>query len=346
MSDNWKKFLTQQGAVYDDDGVRHFGNPAAELRAAQDGNVLVDLSHLALVRVSGPDAKAFLDAQLTNDLDSVDSNRSRIAAWCSAKGRVLVVVRVLRQADSYLLQFPAPLRDDVIKRMRMYVLRSKVKLENVSDDFVRMGIAGPDAASLIGDITGIALEDKDAYLTTATFTVMRLPGIVPRFEFLASPMEARAIWEGLRQRAVPAGSGVWTWHDVMAGIPTVFPQTSDAFVPQTINLDLIDGISFNKGCYPGQEIVARVHYRGRLKERMFRARVDAAEMPHPGEPIYAPDLPGQATGNVVTAGPSLGGGFDLLAVIHLSSARTGALHLKQPDGPPLKIQSLPYQIPA
>ncbi|MBI3898597.1 MAG: folate-binding protein YgfZ [Gammaproteobacteria bacterium] len=344
MSESWIQFLREHGAIFDDGGVRDFGDADHERRAAIDSNVLVDLSHLSLIRVSGPDAKNFLNAQLTNDVALVDAGRSQLAGWCSPKGRLLVLLRVFQIADDYLLQFPSTLRDDIIKRLRIYVLRAKVKIENADQSFVRIGVAGADAVTVVKNATGVVADDIDSSVASETFVVLRLPGIQPRLEIICSPAEAPSLWAKLKAGAVPAGRGAWAWHDVMAGIPTVVPETNEAFVPQTVNLELIGGVSFTKGCYPGQEIVARVHYRGRLKERMFRAHVAVADAPRPGDPIYAPDLPGQAAGTVVSAQPGGNGGYDLLAVIQLSSVQTGELHLRQADGPRLELRALPYSV--
>lgn len=342
MSDGWKEFLLEQGAVCGERGVRDFGNPAAERRAARGGNVLVDLSHFAFIRAHGPDAAAFLNGQLTNDIGAVDATRSQLSAWCSPKGRMLVVFRVLRHGDGYLLQLPAALREDIARRLRMYVLRAKVTLESADDAFVRFGIAGPEAASLLQAASVTAPADNDRVASSGRFTVLRLPGAHPRFEILAPPADAPGLWSELNRSAVPAGADAWTWHDIAAGIPMVLPETSDAFVPQMANLELVGGVSFSKGCYTGQEIVARLHYRGRLKQRMYRAHAVTERTPAPGERIYAPASPDQATGTVVVAAPSAAGSQDLLAVIHCDSAANGELRLGAPDGPPLRIEPLPY----
>ena len=129
-------------------------------------------------------------------------------------------------------------------------------------------------------------------------------------------------------------------------IPAILPGTVEEFVPQMANLELIGGVSFTKGCYPGQEIVARMHYLGRLKQRMFRAHVESALPPRPGTPVFAPDLPGQSTGSVLDAQPAPEGGYDLLVVAHLSSRETGELHLQASDGPRLMPENLPYPLTA
>jgi tRNA-modifying protein YgfZ len=349
MNTEWKEFLRQQGARDDGVAIGDFGNPTAERHALDGGNVLVDLSHFALIRAAGADTKTFLNGQLTNDVGLLDDGDERhevqLSAWCSPKGRMLALFHIWRDRDGYLLQLPALLRDDAAKRLRMYVLRAKVTLKNADDQFVRIGLAGPNATSLLNTTVGATPSEINTVATSGEFTVLRLPGIAPRFEVLAAPGVAAGFWTEMKRAAMPVGAAAWTWHDVMAGIPVVLPATSDAFVPQMANLDLVGGVNFSKGCYTGQEIVARIHYRGRLKQRMYRARVHTTEAPLPGDSIYAPDMPAQSTGTVVISAAAPTEGFDLLAVIHCDSVDKGELRLGRADGARLEFGNLPYSFP-
>jgi tRNA-modifying protein YgfZ len=219
-------------------------------------------------------------------------------------------------------------------------------LANADDALVRFGIVGPGAAQMLHDALGTAPDDINGVGTSDGILCIRVHGVQPRFELVASTDRAPRLWNDLKHTAHPAGAAAWDWHDIMAGIPSVQPATSDAFVPQMANLDLINGISFDKGCYTGQEIVARLHYRGRLKQRMYRARVPTANTPMPGDRIFAPDMPGQSTGTVVIAAASPDDGYDLLAVIHCDSVAAGELRLHDVGGPRLTIEPLPYSVPA
>ena len=345
MTNTWTTFLRTQGAVFTDGQVSGFGQPAADRRVAHAGDVLVDLTHLAFIRVGGADRTIFLNGQLTNDIQSLDAGHSQLSAWCSSKGRMLALFRVLAADQAYLLQLPALLRDDVIKRLRVFVMRAKVQIEAADDTLVRFGLAGPHAAALLNQAIGPIPNNVNEVSVSAGLTVVRLHGATPRFEIIGAPDDASRLWSALNSTATPASAATWDWLDIVAGIPTVLPPTSDAFVPQMANLDLIDGINFNKGCYTGQEIVARVHYRGRIKQRMYRARVRGTETPLPGDTIFAAERPEQSTGTVVIASASPDDGHDLLAVIHSASVARGDLHLHRPDGPPLTIEPLPYSLP-
>lgn len=344
MNQVWQSFLQDEGGVFADGRLMHFGHPGQERTAAANDTVLVDLSHLALVRARGADVVPFLQGQLSNDIRLVDEQRSQLTSYSSPKGRMLAIMRVFRQGEDYFLQLPETLRDGIVKRLRMYIMRSKVTLDN-ADDLVALGISGPQAAPLIQQATGSVPAPPDGCVYRGALSTLQLPGFVPRFEVVTTVGEAMRIWRDCSSRAQRCAPPVWSWLDIMAGLPTVLPETSEAFVPQMANLELIGGVNFKKGCYPGQEIVARMQYLGRLKQRMVRAHVEADQQPMPGMDIHAPYFGGQSAGTVVDAQPSPRGGYDLLAVIQIGCVRTGELYLINCQGPRLTIESLPYAIP-
>ncbi len=344
MNQAWQTFLQAQGAVVEGGRVRHFGDPAAERKATAEGTVLVELSTLSLIRARGADAQAFLNGQLSNDVRRVDETQSQLAAWCNPKGRALALVRVFRRGEDYCLQLPGTLRESVLKRLQMFVLRSKVVLDDAGDELVSFGMAGPRAETLLRDVVGELPGETNGSVTRNDVTILHVSATPARFLVIAPASTAAEIWRRLRNSARPVASDRWTWLDIVAGVPQIYSETSEAFVPQMLNLELLSGVDFKKGCYPGQEIVARLHYRGGLKQRMVRAHVDTAAAP--GMPVYAPDLPGQATGAVVSAAPAPGGGYDLLAVMHLSSIASDSVRLgDERNGALLQSLPLPYPLP-
>ncbi|MCR4301074.1 MAG: folate-binding protein YgfZ [Sulfuricaulis sp.] len=344
VNESWKSFLQQQGAVLDNDRVQHFANPEEERRAAAQGNVLADLSDLSLIRARGADTQSFLNGQLSNDLRLLDATHSQLAAWCSPKGRMLAIFRLFRRGDDTLLQLPASLLESTLKRLKMFVLRAKVTLDHADNELVSFGISGPEAEKLLHDAAGFAPTIIEGCETRNHITAIKLAGPQPRFEIIAPPDMAKKSWDALKNKATPVGPPVWQWLDIMAGIPSVVPETSEAFVPQMANLEIVGGVNFKKGCYPGQEIVARMQYLGRLKQRMYRAHFDGNAYPRPGDAIFAPDFPGQSAGTVVAAQLSPDNGFDLLAVIQISSAEAGELHLGSENGLAVSLASLPYSV--
>lgn len=344
MTPDWQSFLASEGAVFAADRVEHFGQPETERRAAANGNVLVDLSALALIRARGADALAFLNAQLSNDLRALDAQHSQLAAWCNAKGRMLALFRVWRRGEDYLLLLPAERRDAVLNRLRLFVLRSKVVLDSADGELARLGVSGPDAPRLVHEAVGFLAEGPNASRTQGDVSVLSLPGPAPRFLLVAPYATAVSLWKTLKVGALPAGFEVWTWLDIQAGLPQIYTATSEAFVPQMANLDLLGGVSFTKGCYPGQEIISRLHHRGGLKQRLYRAHVQTGAVPVPGIPVYATTGPGgseQNVGSVVCAAPAPQGGWDMLLVVNIAEAESSTLHLGTEDRPRLDLPLTP-----
>lgn len=344
INPQWRSLLERYGAVFAAHRLLHFGNPIQEIQTAANSDVLVDLSHLSILRARGDDTQSFLQGQTSNDIRLVSETRSQLSAYCNPKGRMLAIFRIFKFGDDYCLQLPGELAEATLKRLRMFVMRAKVKLDLIDTELLRIGLSGPKAQQIIAQVAGAAPVAPDDCLATQGIVILRLPGPHARFELIATPERMLTLWPSLGEHAQPAGPAVWSWLDIQAGIPTVLPGTTEEFVPQMANLELVGGVSFTKGCYPGQEIVARMHYLGRLKQRMFRAHVASVEQPVPGAPVFAPDLPGQSTGSVVDAQVSPQGGYDLLAVVHLSSLEAGALRLATPDGPQLILDALPYSL--
>jgi folate-binding protein YgfZ len=308
-----------------------------DLLAARDGTIVADLSHNALIEVTGDDATAFLHAQFTNDVQALGPDAAQWNGWCSAKGRLLATFLLVRRPNGYLLMLPAEIAAAVAKRLGMFVLRSKVKIRDATGEFARLGLAGREAASLVARHWGRTPEamrsiDKDGALVVALDPA--------RFVVLAAGATAASLADEIAASATRAAPDAWEWTSIQSGIPTIVAATQDAFVPQMANFELVGGVSFKKGCYPGQEIVARTQYRGILKKRMALAHA-AGDAPAPGQRVYSKAFGDQAAGEVVSAAPSPEGGNDLLVVAQLESLRSGDLRLESPDGPPLQVRSFP-----
>ena len=344
MTGNWQSVIKNSGGNTDDAGVIRFGPADSEIKSAAGEIIVTDLSHLCLVRVSGDDAGSFLQSQLSNDINQVVPDHSQISAYCTPKGRMLAIFRIFHNDGGYLLQFPVSLRESVINRLQMYVIRAKVSFAEETDR-VAIGLSGPGADALLGNQLLPRPTEVDGCALQEGTLIVRLPGPHPRYQLIGDTTKMGQTWETLSKQATPTGEAAWSWLDIMAGLPTVTPATSEAFVPQMANLELLSAINFKKGCYPGQEIVARMQYLGKLKQRMVRLSVVSDHLPEPGEAIHAPNFPNQSAGTVVSAQPAPGGqGYDLLAVVQISSVENGELHLGDPEGPELTIESLPYSL--
>lgn len=341
MIDSWNQFLQTQGAVVDQAAVLHYGDAAAERAAAVNGTIMADLSQLGVIACRGDEAAAFLQGQLTNDVRGLPPDGAQWNGYCSPKGRLLANFLLWRRGEDYCLQLSGDILPSVLKRLSMFIMRAKVQARDASDEDVRLAVAGPQAGAAVSAATGAL---PDAVMGTAAFAgghVVRIGD--DRFVLSIAPAQAAATWQALREFVTPVGAPVWDWLRLNAGIPMIVAATQEQFVPQMVNLELIGGVNFQKGCYPGQEIVARSQYLGKLKRRMFLAHVDAAAAP--GDSLYSADIEGQATGAIVNAAPAPEGGFDVLAVAQIDSARTRTLHLKAVDGAALSLKPLPYALP-
>ena len=340
MNPAWQSLLTENGARIANDDVTDFGSPDAELLAARDGTVVVPLTHFGLIRASGEDAAEFLHNLTSNDIKKLAPESAQYSSLNTPKGRMLASFLVWRESGDYLLQLSRDIQPAIQKKLSMYVLRSKVKLSDAGETLAAVGVAGPQAGALV--------QALGATLPEATMGVRSFPGGMvirlgeARFLLALHSDAAAAAWMALAAGARPAGTPVWRWLDIRAGIPRISQPTQEQFVPQMTNLDLVGGVSFTKGCYPGQEIVARTRYLGKIKRRMFLAHTEAA--PAVGAHVYAPETGEQACGMVVDAVPSPAGGVDVLAVIQISCAEAGEVRVDTPVGPLLSLQALPYAL--
>ncbi len=348
MIKEWIDFLQESGGWVVNDRVERFGHAQSELRAVlNNGDTCCDLSHRGLIAVQGPDADQFLQGQLTCDVQQATFDQSVLGAFCSPKGRALACFRLFRRKDALYLEFPQELMEPTLARLRKYVLRAKVVLEDASDRLVRFGVAGPHAAELLNGLCGGTPEAVNSVMRPtgdwSDITIIRLPATTPRFE-LHGPMPVmQTLWKALDSNVASAGAEPWRLLDILAGIPTIYPETVEAFVPQMINLDALNGISFQKGCYTGQEVVARMHYLGKLKRRMYLARVDCKNPPQPGDALYSPQAgASQSAGRLVDAAKYPDGGYAVLAAALIECAERGVLQMGDASGSALELAPLPY----
>ena len=299
------------------------------------------LSSNALLAITGDDAAKFLQGQLTNDVEALELGQAQWNGWCSPKGRLLATFLLLRRPEGFIAMLPAEIAPAIAKRLAMYVLRSRVKVRDASAEFERYGVMGPGALQAVRHLTGTAplpLQslERDSLVSVALTEDLYLV-LAPKGD-----TRAAGILEALGPRGNDAG---WEHMLIRAGIPTIVAATQEAFVPQMANFELLGGVSFKKGCYTGQEIVARTQYRGILKRRMAIAHVDAPATPSPGQSVYSPAFGEQSAGTVVNAAPAPEGGYDFLVVAQIESLREGGLRLGSTDGAPVVIHSHPTADP-
>ena len=276
MQPDWQKFLLAREP------------PSGRLAGSAPDIILTDLSHAGLIRVEGVDAVAFLQGQLSTDVERLGDEVCQLSSMNNAKGRVVTLLHVFRWDGAIYLALPASLAAPVLKRLSLYVLRSKVTLTDATSTLARFGIAGPGADALLTQ-AGMSIPSAVHAVTYRDGAqVIRLHGDIPRYSVKAPVPKLIELWGKLEALGVrPADDEDWALAKLLAGEPSVFPETSEHFVAQMLDLDKLGGIDFKKGCYTGQEVIARSHYRGGVKRHLARAESRAPEQLKPGTEIHA-----------------------------------------------------------
>lgn len=310
MNPNWKNFLLAEHAIFDNDTDIVFPSPEHE-----GDKRIYPVAYLGVLTIAGKDAAKFLQGQITCNINDITDTQSSLGAMCNPKGRAITTFLLVKNADAFLMILPIELLAAVKKRLQMYVLRSDVALTDSSDDLC---------------LIGLSLQPAEA--AEQRFATSRQENIVVDFQgrslVIAEADNAQAFWaEQLKQGFQPESSAQWRYLDIISGIPWLTAETSEEFIPQMLNLDKLGGISFNKGCYTGQEIVARTHYLGKTKREMFLAECDASAIPEPNSTII--DDSGQSIGKVLYAqkGPN---SCKMLIVLQVSDTHTYNLRLENP----------------
>ena len=285
------------------------------------------LPQLGVIRAHGDDAAKFLHAQLTQDFTLLGQAEARLAAFCTPKGRMLASFVAFRRApDDILLVCSRDVLPASLKRLSMFVLRAKVKLSDATGEHALYGLLGDAAAS-----------------ADPPWTLREAAGVW-RVQLHPADDLARALWVGPAGADAPAQPAlepaVWEWAEVRSGVATITQPIVEAFVPQMLNYESVGGVNFKKGCYPGQEVVARSQFRGTLKRRAFVVHSEA-ELAAGQEVFQAADAE-QPAGIVAQAAPCPEGGWDAIVSLQLAAAEAGDLHAQGTDGPQLHLLQLPY----
>jgi len=293
-------------------------------------NGIAPLTHLGVIAVQGDDAASFLQGQLTQDFALLPDSEARLAAYCNPKGRMLASFIGFKRNGEILLVVSRDILASTLKRLSMYVLRAKARLRDATAEFALYGLAG-DAASSAG--TGAPWRRIDAGSST----------IVSLYPAVG---QARALWVGPAEAPPPAGpilsTDLWAWSEVVSGVPTLSLPVVEAFVPQMVNYESVGGVNFKKGCYPGQEVVARSQFRGTLKRRAWLAHANTELKT--GQEVFHESDPDQPAGAVVEAAPAPGGGWDAIVSLQLSATEHGRVTAGSAAGVELSLQPPPYPL--
>ena len=344
MNNEWEKFLLSLNAKIENNCVKSFGLSIDEEQTAYSNTVLADLSHYALIEASGDDVIEFLQGQLTNDIKLVTENSGQLSAYCNPKGRILANFRIFKRHKHYFLRLRSDIVDATLKRLRMFVMRSKVELIDRSDELSRIGIAGVNASKNLSTMFKNLPANADDSSTENEITIIKLPGTLPRYEAHGPVEKIKELWETLQENAILIGENSWNLLTIRAGIPEIVSETVEAFVPQMVNLQAINSLSFTKGCYPGQEVVARMHYLGKLKRRLFIGTVKGDTLPISGQSIMTGNENEEKAGQIVTASWSKDKNIEFLAVLQIEKAENEALNIESNTNPAIELIDLPYSL--
>ncbi len=310
-------------------------------------NFICSAGELGLILVRGDDAADFLQNQLSNDVYRLDESRFQLSSYSTPKGRMLGVFRVIRVSNGYLLVTARAMVQPLLERLYRYILRADVGLADATEYFARIALQS-DMPEIVGHAS--LAPGPGAVFQDDQIISLQLDPLGSQRRYLVFCLDAEAaiaLWRALAGPLAVTGFASWRLAEIRAGVPTIYPATAEEFVLQMANLNLLDGVSFDKGCYPGQEIVARMQYLGRLKRRMFLAELETAELPRPGDDLVVSGKSEvDGSGKVVDAEFAGDGRCLMLYIAQIERAEAGALELLNQPGVAIRNLELPYALSA
>jgi folate-binding protein YgfZ len=338
-SSPWLDFLSKQGipasATAGSESI-----PALAPTLLQQGFITA-LHDVGVLAVSGENALDFLQNQLTNDLVALDERHAQLSGYCAANGRLLATMLIWKAGAHILILLPRTLLAATQKRLQMFVLRAKVLIEDKSSTLAVIGMGATASSPLPLPALPASPFELSPSLDGQIIHMPASAGL-DRYLWIGPQEQATALWTSVAAQLPPSSPAAWHWTQIQAGLPQILEPTREKFVPQMVNYELIGGVNFRKGCYPGQEIVARSQYLGKLKRRMQLASADAA-LVAPGTEVFAAADPGQPCGMVVNA--EIGPDGRLACLIEIKTELLGSdIHLQTLEGPRLDFGTLPYSL--
>ena len=333
MSD-WNDFLLSSGNT---------DKSAADFESADEAleNTCAMLLPQGILSVTGPDAAKFLQGQVTCDIRELADNKSLLGAQCNIKGRMLLCFRALQSTDEQiLLRVHQGLVSHGLASLGKYIVFSKAKLADATPNYYCLGIAGPKAAHLIKNVFNVEIATNSNWQAFENHKIIRIDE--QRFECWLAAEGVESIWQQIKEQTICTHHNLWTLLNIRSGIGDITPETYETFTPQAINFQLVNGINFRKGCYTGQEIVARLHYRGTLKRHMYRFEftLNNNTLPLPSSSLFNEE--GKTVGEIILAAPKSTSSGELLASV-VDDERVAIYLANNPQK--LSLLSLPYAIP-
>lgn len=344
-SDTIANYLTESGGAMLTPTAISFGETPEDYHALSEQTVCVPLTHQGVLSVDGAKGAQLLQGQVTCDINQLNENSTLRGAQCTPQGRMLATFNAFQLSDERrLLQMNRLLVDPLIDYLSKYAVFFQTSLHNASDDVHSFGITGEHADEVIADIFGDVPASGQVIHNQKSEDGSIASQISSRqYQILAPSDRAATIWRQLLATSKPAGTDFWNLNSIAAGLGEVTPETVETFIPQMLNLQATGAISFKKGCYTGQEIVARTRYRGKLKKRLYRLTTTLEQLPAPGTPCLLPEG-NRRIGEVSNAAWRAPSHVELLAVLNNDAATTGQMIFGDLPPSPCQLLDLPYPL--
>lgn len=323
MIKDWKAFLSEN--------VKEFQ------ALPQKTDMLFDLSDHGLIKVSGEDAESFLQNQLTNDIHNVTETTHQTSAWCSSKGRIIASFKIFKREQAFYLSISADLIEHVIKKLRMYVMMSKVTVEDASDSLIHIAYSGDDLKNAPTNSGQTSHRDSLTILNVSA----KVSDSSQRFQIYGDLKDIKTLWQQCSATATPINTNGWDYLNIQAGLPKITQASSEAWIPQMVNLIATDGVDFKKGCYPGQEVVARLNYLGKTKRRMYRLLIESNIAPNTGDTISSDS--DKEAGKILNATINPDNKIEALAVLKIAETDS-SLKLNNNNEATITLLDLPYSV--
>ncbi len=351
MNTEWKSFLAEQGAQFNDENqIVTFGLPEIEHFLVKHGPIISDLSKQGLIKVNGEEAFDFLQGQFSNDLKEVNAQTAQLAAYCDPQGKVIALLTIFKIEEAYYLNFDESLKDIVFKRLSLFKMRAKVVLEEVSDSLLQIGYAGEFGdldlqRDLSTKLKNIYQVEPIAEEVVKNVIAIKVPGPYHSYKLFGNLPEMKTVWQALKSNGEAIGEQDWSLLNIVSGQPTVNEATSGQFIAQFLNLDKLDAINFKKGCFPGQEVIARMHYRGKATKRMLRMHTEADTLLPAATELRLKDAANRNYKfSLIASAPDIYQGTVSLAIATVKSLETVKGDLTSEAGDIYTIEPLPYDL--
>lgn len=336
MNSDWKHFLQSSDTQVE--------SKQLDVSSIDETTVICDLSGFDTLVIAGGDAADFMQGQFTNDVNAVDASHSQLSAVCNNKGRMIANFRLFQYQQNYFLSLKSDLSEVTTQHLQTHILRAQVAVQEISEQLIHFGIRGKNAEELLSPFIETIHHETDSVSSNEDYIAIRVADSIPRYEIFASFEKAKALWQLLSEQVDIVSSSTWEYFNIKVGLPFIDANTSEAFVPQMTNMDLINGVSFTKGCYTGQEIIARTHYLGKQKRRTYRLNIKSDITPENGTQLATEtSTETQYIGTVISNYQLADDSYDALAVTQINAAEEGQLKLCE-GASQVSLLDLPYSL--